>query len=338
MLTGTYGPPLNALPPAMLAQMQRFAAEGGAARFVGKHLASFTCPNSRARALTNVSRRWRAGLMICCVFMGSIGGSGRRGRWPEEWPSGSGANGEYRWRPDQTASKSPCTPGIVGLVLWSCLASWSWHWKSSWKSSIGMHKQRRKRSTSLSTPSGSRHPSQIRPPVPPGPDVGKNLKFARELRGWGREMLDVELLVFGLGRSDLRNMFLAAYATLTQTFRVSMLVKVKSQDDLMGAMAAGVEGIAGLAAALRCLAGDVFRRQDRWKHGRKALRLNIKVTAAHYAWRFVPPLVACATSDLGGQRPGARRKHGPTADEDRPRGRGGGNCEQGNKYREHNEH
>jgi hypothetical protein len=90
-------------------------------------------------------------------------------------------------------------------------------------------------------------------PRVPRPDVGHGLALCKTLRSIGRQMLDVRVLLFGLGRGDLRDRFLAGYSVMTQDFRVSALVKVHWQHELILSMQRGVRGISTLAGALSML-------------------------------------------------------------------------------------
>jgi hypothetical protein len=130
-------------------------------------------------------------------------------------------------------------------------------------------------------------------PKPPGLDVGKRTKVAIEIRQLGRSMLSPGMVVFGLGRGDLRDLFLIGYANLTQNFRISGMVKVAEQHRMLDAMRCAVSNLATLAGLLRMLFTFLYdrRRCPRWKLGRAAARLHIKVFAAHTGWRFIPSVV-----------------------------------------------
>lgn len=138
-----------------------------------------------------------------------------------------------------------------------------------------------------------------KPPKPPSPDVGRGMKEARNIRAYARDMISPGLLLFGLGRADLRSKFLCAYSLHAQSNQSTALVLVQKQHDMLAAMQAAIYGVAMLAGAVRflfCLCWGRGRTQ-RWTLGRKALRLHIKVMAAHYAWRFIPSVVT-ALPDL----------------------------------------
>lgn len=132
-----------------------------------------------------------------------------------------------------------------------------------------------------------------RQPRAPSASVGFMLKESRTIRAMGRQLLSPHQLVFGLGRYELRDRYLAAYSVLTQNFKISALVKVRSQGDMLASMHAAVYGIASLAGAIRMLRRACWGRNrvERWKLGRKALWLHVKVLAAHAAWRFIPGVV-----------------------------------------------
>lgn len=97
-------------------------------------------------------------------------------------------------------------------------------------------------------------------PRPPSAAVGFNVKEARLLRAQGARMLAPGLLIFGFGRANLLDKHLAAYATFTQKFAVSSLVKVAAQHDLILSMRASVHGLCALAAVLRLLLVAMDRR------------------------------------------------------------------------------
>ena len=90
-------------------------------------------------------------------------------------------------------------------------------------------------------------------PKLPGPRVGLNVAICRQLRARGRELLNVKLLIFGVGRGDLREVFLARYATLTQGDSDTAMVKIGLQHELLGAMRGAVHTIVNLSH--RTLAG-----------------------------------------------------------------------------------
>jgi hypothetical protein len=62
------------------------------------------------------------------------------------------------------------------------------------------------------------------PPKAPAPDTGKMRREYRTFRQEVRQLLDPKFLLIGIGRGDLRNLFLASYATFTQKFDVSTFV------------------------------------------------------------------------------------------------------------------
>ena len=130
-----------------------------------------------------------------------------------------------------------------------------------------------------------------RPPKMPSSTVGVRTKDCRELRQVGRTLLDPKVLVFGIGKGDLRNVFLAAYATLTQNFKISALVKVACQSDMFSAMRSAISGLARLAGMLRMLAVIVWDRnvcRARWSLGRESLRLHVSTFSVHCCWRYIP--------------------------------------------------
>ena len=138
-----------------------------------------------------------------------------------------------------------------------------------------------------------------RMPRPPSPLVGLRLKQCCEIRATGRAMLCIRTLLFGLGRHELRDKFLSAYATLTQNYKISAMVKVAEQENMCMSMQAAVQGLLAASAALRLLHTFAWNRYrgTRGKVSRSALRLHIKVFCGHYAWRFVP-MTVCAIPDL----------------------------------------
>ena len=151
-------------------------------------------------------------------------------------------------------------------------------------------------------------------PRPPKPEVGVGLKACREMRSIGRQMLCPRLLVFGLGRSDLRRLFLNRYAALTQNNNISALVLYRDQFQMQRAMQAAIFGIAQLAGCVKMMRIFAFSGllPHRWKLGRKALRLHIKVFAAHFAHRFIPTVVTALPDMLYG----SRKKPGPEDHDD----------------------
>ena len=66
----------------------------------------------------------------------------------------------------------------------------------------------------------------VRQPREPSGRVGLGTKICKAIRQAGRAISDPRLLVFGIGRGDLNNSFLIAYANFAQNFRTSALVKV----------------------------------------------------------------------------------------------------------------
>ncbi len=66
------------------------------------------------------------------------------------------------------------------------------------------------------------------------------------------------------------------------------------------AMQAAVQGLAALAGALRMLHTIAWGkgRAARWKLGRAALRLHIKVFCGHFVWRFAPAVAAAIPNML----------------------------------------
>ena len=134
----------------------------------------------------------------------------------------------------------------------------------------------------------------VRPPRMPSATVAVKTKLCKEIRQVGRTLLDPKVLLFGVGRGDLRDLFVSAYATLTHNFKISALVKVQRQNDMISAMQAAIAGIAHLAGALRMLSTLLWNRKvcpARWSLGRAALRMHVLTFAAHYGWRFVPNVV-----------------------------------------------
>lgn len=131
-------------------------------------------------------------------------------------------------------------------------------------------------------------------PEPPSENVGLRRQASRRLRVLGRNMVDVGLLLFGVGRGDLRDVFLGAYSTLTQNYKISALVKVRCQREMLSAMRAGIQQLAEMLAwmrAIRMVVCDRKRCPQRWEGGPRRLRLTIKVVSAHYAWRLMPNVV-----------------------------------------------
>ncbi len=65
-------------------------------------------------------------------------------------------------------------------------------------------------------------------------------------------------------------------------------------------MRAAVQGLAALAGALRMLHTIVWgmARGARWKLGRAALRLHIKVFCGHFVWRFAPAVASAIPNIL----------------------------------------
>ena len=126
-------------------------------------------------------------------------------------------------------------------------------------------------------------------PSPPTRARGLRVKACRELRTLGQSLTDPFLVVFGVGRGDLRDTFLSAYATMTQNFRISGMVKARCRQDLCSAMRAGVHQLGAMVGALRCL--HYATKARRWTLGRKGLLLHIKVISAHYGWRYIPNVV-----------------------------------------------
>ena len=137
------------------------------------------------------------------------------------------------------------------------------------------------------------HKSRRQEPKPPTRARGLRVKVCRALRTLGQRMTDPFLVVFGVGRGDLRDTFLSAYATMTQNFRLSGLVKARCRQELCSAMRAGTQ-LAEMAGALRCLNYAANHHQPgstRWKLGLKGIRLHIKVICAHLGWRIIPNVV-----------------------------------------------
>jgi len=130
-------------------------------------------------------------------------------------------------------------------------------------------------------------------PKPPGRQAGQRTAVAKEIRRHGRLMLSPKVVVFGLGRGDLRHVFLIGYANLTQNFKKSGMVKVAEQHRMLDAMRGTVASIAGLAGMLRMLFMLLYDRKrcQRWRLGRAAARLHIKVFSAHLGWRCIPTVV-----------------------------------------------
>ena len=131
-------------------------------------------------------------------------------------------------------------------------------------------------------------------PKPPSEKAGLRRRCCRNLRSLGRTMIDPGLVVFGVGRGDLRDMFLGAYSTLTQSFKISALVKTRCQQEMLSAMRGGVQQLAEMIAwmrAIRMIVCDRKRCPQRWEGGPRRLRLTIKVVSAHYAWRLIPNVV-----------------------------------------------
>ena len=138
-------------------------------------------------------------------------------------------------------------------------------------------------------------------PSPPSASRGLRVKACRVLRSLGQRLTDPFLVVFSVGRGDLRDLFLSAYATITQNYKLSGLVKARCRDEMCSAMRSGVHSLAQLAGSLRCLnyAANVHKpgsksfdlAPKRWKLGAKALRLHVKVICAHFGWRFIPNVV-----------------------------------------------
>jgi hypothetical protein len=131
-------------------------------------------------------------------------------------------------------------------------------------------------------------------PSLPTTRVGLTTKVCKELRSVGRTLMDPKILIFGVGRGDLRNLFIAAYATLTQNYKISALVKVGCQHDMFLAMQSAIAGIAQLAGALRMLSTMMFNRRvcpSRWSLGVQSLRMHVMTFAVHYCWRYIPNVV-----------------------------------------------
>ena len=142
-----------------------------------------------------------------------------------------------------------------------------------------------------------------KPPGKPGPGVGRGTKACREVRQLGRQLLDARMLIFGVGRGELRDMFLIGYANLTQNFQISAVVKVRAQMEMCEAMANSVRSISTLCNYLRILQGIVHNRTicpDRFKPfpesaggsdevGRSTyLRFVLKIICSHSIWRSMP--------------------------------------------------
>ena len=130
-------------------------------------------------------------------------------------------------------------------------------------------------------------------PKRPSVSYGLRVQESRALRTLGQRMTDPFLIVFGLGRGDLRDVFLSAYSTLTQDFKTSSCVKVRSQQEMRSAMRVGIHHLTEMVGALRLLEFVALNPKpgsDRW-HGAGRLRLHIKVLCAHWGWRYVPNVV-----------------------------------------------
>lgn len=135
-------------------------------------------------------------------------------------------------------------------------------------------------------------------PSKPGPNVGRGVKRCRQVRALGRALLDPHSLIFGIGRGDLRNLFLAGYATLTQNYKISALVKTKAQHDFCAAMSNSVRNINSLCNYLRIVGGVACcgggsakgsaRSAEGSANGVLTLRLIVKVIVGHCIWRIMP--------------------------------------------------
>jgi hypothetical protein len=131
-------------------------------------------------------------------------------------------------------------------------------------------------------------------PKLPSTAAGVRTQMCKEMRSVGRTLMDPKILIFGIGRGDLRNVFIAAYATLTQSYKVSALVKVGCQHDMFLAMQSAIAGIAQLAGALRMLHTIMYDRSvcaSRFSLGSQALRMHVMTFAVHYCWRYIPNVV-----------------------------------------------
>ena len=138
-------------------------------------------------------------------------------------------------------------------------------------------------------------------PAPPSQGRGLRVKKVQDLRSMGLRLTDPFLVVFSLGRGDLRDKFLSAYATMTQNYKLSGLVKNRCRDEMCSAMRAGIHQLMLMAGSLRCLhyAANVrkpgsssFDLGPKRQHvGVKSLRLHIKVIGAHFGWHFIPNVV-----------------------------------------------
>jgi hypothetical protein len=132
------------------------------------------------------------------------------------------------------------------------------------------------------------------PPRIPSASTGVRSNLCGEIRGIGRTLMDAKVLIFGLGRGDLRDTFVAAYCTLAQNNSTSMLVKVACQNEMITAMQGAIIGIGQLAGALRMLCTFVYNRDvcpRRWSASRHSMRLHVFTFAWHYCWRFIPSVV-----------------------------------------------
>jgi hypothetical protein len=71
------------------------------------------------------------------------------------------------------------------------------------------------------------------------------------------------------------------------------MVKVAEQHRMLDAMRGTVASLAGLAGMLRMLFVLLYDRKrcQRWRLGRAAARLHIKVCSAHLGWRCIPTVV-----------------------------------------------
>ena len=130
-------------------------------------------------------------------------------------------------------------------------------------------------------------------PAPPGEDVGKRRSECVRLRQIGRVLVDPYVVIFGVGRGDLRDKFLMAYSTLAQSYKISALVKVQNQMEILASMRGAVRQILTLAMWLSTLSPVVHNRAmypDRVPRS-ACLKLHVKVLSAHLVWRFLPTVV-----------------------------------------------
>ena len=137
-----------------------------------------------------------------------------------------------------------------------------------------------------------------RRPQPPSQRVGWQTKGVRELRMVGARMLSPALLVFGLGRADLRRAFLIPFGLMAQGLQEGRLTRTAHRKCLLDAMAGAALSLCLLAGELRFLklalgCGAAERARGlpgRLPFTRGRLRRHVEVFVFHRLLRFAPAL------------------------------------------------